>query len=924
MSRISLPAFFLLLLLYSSAFAQRSDIFGTVISANDQLGLPGATVMLEKHSETSTETSRGTITDVDGNFRFENVPPGSYSIVVQFIGYASREIEVEVSDESVRIGEITLEEESTTLQAVEVIGQIPPGRQKADTSVFNAEAFKTAKDASSQDLVEKIPGIELVDGRIQAQGENVEQILIDGKPFFGTDVNAALQSLPADAVQSIQVFDQLSDKAILSGFDDGERIRTINIITKPNRKKGTFGKATAGYGTDDRYMAAASINFFNDDRRITTTGLSNNINTLNFSADPNNEGESRPENGIIKTHTGGINLIDTWNGNMDFTGSYFYTNRRNEQQVFTVRDYVSSDSGQVYTEDNTNTSINSEHRADIRFDYKIDKRNRLIVRPSISLRDNRFSSFFIGETRTDNGPLNETENESQFDNTDYDYHNRISYGHQFKKPGRSITLRLHNSYHTNDDDAYRVATNIFYDDGQSAEFLNQYTRLERTGMSWESGVSYTEPVSKRGQLELEYEIGNRLNDSDKRTFDFEDETTGYSQLNTAISNTFKSEYLTQEAELGYQYKTDKLNLQTELEFQHAELQNEQVFPATLSLDRTFRSLLPSARLEYKFSKDANFQFNYRTWTNEPNVSQLQNVIDNQNPLQLRTGNPNLNQSYNSWVRGQYRFNNPESGKSFYASLQGNFTRNYIANSTFIAEEPTPINDDIILESGAQLSRPVNVNGYMNLRSYFNFSRPWNFISSNISFSGGARYTRQPGLLNDALNIAATRNIRGRVGISSNISPKIDFNISTRSSYSVVNNTLRPTLDNSFFNQSSRLRLNWIIWEGIVLRTDMNHQANRGLSAGVNTNFALWNISIGKKIFKNQLGEINLMVYDLLKQNNNIRRNINEVYIEDVRSNVLQQYFMLTFTYNIRHFTGGASLEDFIQPEEKGRDADGDR
>ena len=911
--KIFFLASFLITLFTFNIYGQGVQIAGTVKSATDHQGLPGATVMLEKQSETSTETLNGTVTDVDGNFQFENVSSGSYTLSVQFIGFARQEIDISVADEPVRIDDIMLDEESTTLDELVVIGQAAPGQQKADTSEFNAAAFKTARDASSQDLVEKIPGIEMVDGRIQAQGENVEQILIDGKPFFGTDVNAALQSLPADAVASIQVFDQLSDKAILSGFDDGERTRTINIITKQNRKKGTFGKATVGYGTDERYMAAASLNFFNGDRRITTTGLTNNINTLNFSADPTNEGESRPENGIIQTHSGGINFIDTWKGNIDFTGSYFYTNRENQRNLFTVRDYVSSDSGQVYTEDNTNTNINSEHRADIRFDYKINDRNRLIIRPSISLKDNRQSAFFVGNTNSDNNPINETENDSRSNNSDNDFHSRISYGHQFLKRGRSITLRLHNSYHTNVDDAYREATNLFFGDGQNVELLNQNTNLARTGMSWEAGVSYTEPLSKNSQLEIEYEIGNRLNDSDRRVFDFDDETGGYSQLNTAISNTFKSEYITQETELGYQYKKDKLVLQTEVEYQHAQLQNDQAFPETLSLNRTFQSILPSARLEYKFSNNANFQFNYRTWTNEPNVSQLQNVIDNQNPLQLRTGNPNLDQSYNNWVRGQFRYNNPESGKSFYSSLQGNFTHDYIANSTFIAETPTPINEDITLESGSQLTKPVNVDGYLNLRAYFNYSRPWNLISSNISFSGGARYSRQPGVINDGLNIAATRNIRGRIGISSNISPTVDFNVSTQSSYSVVENSLRPALNNDFFNQTTRLRLNWVIWEGIVFRTDLNHQANRGLSAGVNTNFALWNMSIGKKVFRNQLGEVSLMVYDLLKQNNNIRRNVNEVYIEDVRSNVLQQYFMLTFTYNIRHFSGGAKLEDFLPP-----------
>lgn len=896
------------------AYSQRLEVSGVVRSASDNIGLPGATVVLEKRSETPANTSQGMVTDIEGRFKFEQVEPGSYTVTIQFVGYTPRELEVEVLNKSVNLGIVGLEEEATTLQELVVVGKIAVGEQRSDTTEFSAASFKTTRDASSQDLVEKIPGIEIVDGRIQAQGENVQQILIDGKPFFGTDVSAALQSLPADAVASIQVFDQKSDKALLSGFDDGERIRTINIITKPNRKRGVFGKATGGYGSDDRYMAGTSLNFFDRDRRITTTGLSNNINTLNFSADPNNEGQSRPQNGIIKTHSGGINFIDSWNGNMDFSGSYSFTSRENLRSQFLVRDFISSDSGQVYTENNLNTARNTEHRMEIRYDYKINDRNRLIVRPSVSIKGNRESKVFSGNTVTDNGLLNTTENRSTTDNTDNDYHARINYGHKFAKKGRSINLRLNASHHTNDDDAYRVAENEFFGGEQNTELLNQNTRLVRTGSSWETGISYTEPLSRASQLEIEYEIGNRLNDSDKRTYDYVDETDAYSLLDPAISNTFRSDYMTQEAEVGYQFKKGKLNVQTELQFQHAQLENDQVFPGEFNLNRSFQAFLPSARLEYKFTDHANLQVNYRTWTNEPSVGQLQNVIDNSNPLQLRTGNPNLDQSYTSWARAQYRSYNPETGRSFFASVQGDFVRDFIANSTLIADAPLPINDDITLETGSQLIRPVNVNGYVDIRSWANYSRPWELIKSNISLSGSANFSRRPGMINNQTNTATTRNFRARIGISSNISEKVDFNISTRSSFNLVENTLRPQLNNNFFNQNTQLRLNWIIWEGIVFRTDLTHQTNNGLSAGVNTDFTLWNMSIGKKIFRNQLGEISLMAYDLLEQNNSIRRNINEVYIEDMQSNVLQRYFMFTFTYNIRHFSAGASMEDFEMPK----------
>lgn len=484
------------------------------------------------------------------------------------------------------------------------------------------------------------------------------------------------------------------------------------------------------------------------------------------------------------------------------------------------------------------------------------------------------------------------------------------YSHKFNKTGRSFNLGLNTGYHTNADEAYRLAHNVFYNAEDRNETLNQYTNLNRIGFDWESSASYTEPVGKNGIIEVEYEIGNTFNDSDKRTFDYIEETNDFSLLDTAISNTFESRYLTQETELSYQYKTEKFRLQVEGEYQRARLLNDQYFPRAYEMERIFHSILPSAWINYKFSDTKNIKFNYRTWTKEPSVDQLQDVINNANPLQLRTGNPNLDQSYNNWIRTQYRAHNSETNKSFYAALQTTIIRHYITNSTVIAEQPTEIEDGIILEKGSQLTRPVNVDGYFDVRSYFNYGQPIDLIPSNINFHGSIRHTRKPGLINDEVNLANSSSFRLGTSLSSNISERVDFTISTRSSYNIVENSLRPALNNNFFNQTTRLRHNWIIWEGFVYRTDLNHQLNSGLSADFDNSFLLWNMSIGKKLFKNQLGEVSLNVYDLLGQNNNIRRNITEVFVEDIQSNVLQSYLMLTFTYNIRNFNQGTTLEDY--------------
>lgn len=900
---------FPLLFTCSKSYSQSFSIQGKVIDPSDSSGLPGATVILERKDEDGA--SKGIVTDFNGDFKLEQVLPGNYLIKITFIGFKEYKKSVEVKDKSINLGRIFLPEETTTLHEIEIIGKMPPARQKGDTTQFNAAAFKTTRDASAQDLIEKMPSISMQDGKIQAQGEDVQQILVDGKPFFGTDVNAALQNLPAEIIDRIEVYDRRSEKEELSGFDDGNRMKTINIITKPNRRKGVFGRISGGYGTDERYLTGASLNFFNEDRRITITGLSNNINTLNFSADPNAGNDTRTQNGIINTNVIGANYMDNLRKNMELSASYFLNHRQNIGDQFTVRDYIlPSDSMQVYTEERHNDNTQVSHNFHSRFDYKINDRNRLLIIPNISLKHNYNHSDFSGITMSNRGVLNRTENSASASNLDYDYDNRIFYSHRFLKPGRSITFNMNTGYHTNYEDAFRFANNVFFTDDERNEILDQYINYDRTGFNWDGKISYTEPFGKNGQVELEYKIGNRFNDSERILYNAEEQIAEYIKIDTFLSNSFKSEYLTQELELGYQYRTQKLRLQVEAEYQRAELENLQIFPVADNMNRVFHSILPSARMDYKISPSSNIEVNYRTWTNAPSIGQLQDVINNTNPLHLRTGNPDLDQQYQNWLRARYRSHNPENNKTIYASVQASMINNFITTSTFNATRTIELAEGIEMREGSQLSKPVNMNGYWHLHSYFNYGQPLEFIQSNFNVHGGINHTKRPGMINDEVNFSSSSNFRLGFSLSSNISENIDFNIFTRSNYNVVENSLRQGSNNNFFTQFSRIRYTWILWKGLVFRTDLVHNYNSGLAEGIDNSFLLWNMSMGKKIFKSQLGELSLNVYDLLDQNNNIRRNVNELFVEDFQSNVLQRYFMLTFTYNLRHFSRGTTMEDY--------------
>jgi len=901
---------FFTLLSISQLSAQNYSIKGKVKQAGTEITIPNATILIQNLPD--SVQVEGMISDLDGEFEIQNIKSGEYLLKIQYLGYQNFYKNIHVTQD-LDLGVLGIKEQATDLDEVTISAARAQGEQKGDTTLYNADAFQTMRDASAQTLIQKLPGVISQDGTLQAQGEAITQILVDGKPFFGGDINTALQNLPAEVIQGIEIFDQKSDKAILSGFDDGVRMKTINIITKPNRRKGQFGKTTAGYGTDDHYLAGASINSFNEDQRITFTGLSNNINVLDYSSDPNAQSNNRPQNGLITTNILGVNYSDNWGEKIKISGSYLYNNRKNTSQSSLIREYVTgSSSDQFYTEESRETRTSQDHRFDMRLEYNIDKNNRILYRPRFSASRENENSGFFGQSVNDIGPLNQTENIRTSNNKDFDMFHRLFYSHKFGKEGRSLTLSANTGLHGDNDAAFRNATNIYYQPDERRELINQEITRDRSGTDWETGISYTEPLGKNGQMELEYEIGNRINDSDQLTFNILNEELSNPDLalDTALSNSFSSKYLRHELELGYQYKLEKLKFQAEVEYQDAKLSNEQFFPATESLERSFKSFLPTVRFDYTISENTNFELDYDTDVDAPSVGQLQNAVDNSNPLQLRTGNPNLDQSYSNRMRLRFRSNNPENDRSWFIFAQYNLVNNAVSNSTFTAEEATELPGGIILEKGSQLFKPVNLDGSKDFRSWVSYGIPLKFIKSNFNLNGGFSSTKRPGQVNNQLSFNNSSRISTGISLSSNISDQIDFNISTRFSYNDVENTLNANLNNQYYNQRSRLNLSWIIWEGFIYRLDVNHQLNSGLSAGYDANVVLMNMSIGKKIFSNQRGEVSLNVYDLLGQNRSVYRNVTDAYIEDGQNNVMQRYFMLSFSYNIRHFNKGTDMEDY--------------
>ncbi len=932
MNRIFIPLF--AILFFTNAFPQNFVIKGEVVDSVDNTPLSGANIILFHLPDS---TIRGIAANRDGKFTIDNIKSGKYAVNISFVGYNTSKREIEVKNSNINLGKIYLNRESVKIDEVVVAAQAIPVIQKGDTSEYNAEAFKTRPDATAEDLITKMPGVTVKDGKIQTQGEDIKQMLVDGRPFFADDPNAVLKNLPAEIIDRIQIFDQLSEQAQFSGFDDGNTTKTLNIVTRMRIREGTFGRIAAGYGNEEKYKAGGNINFFNEDQRITLLGQLNNVNEQNFSSEDllgvmsSSGGGRRPggfgggrsrgggggfsgrswsggdasefrvstQNGLNKTYALGLNYSNKWGDEVELSGSYFFNLSDNNLGSESFREYfLESDSGQNYREMNLSSSKNINHRFNIKLDYRIDSLNSITFRPRLSVQQNDGSSLITGITSAGTSPLNSISNLFNSNLSAINSQNELLYRHRFETRGRTLSVNLNSTYTNNTGESDLFAENIFYRNIASSDTSDQYADLKKDGFGIATNFSYTEPVSENGQLQFTTGFSHNEDESDKKTFQ---QFLQISTLDTSLSNVYKRSYQTQSYGTGYRWSLEGFSINLNLSYRNSQLKNNQEFPLVTDVKRNFSSILPSFNLRYNISRDQNLRIFYRTDNNSPSVDQLQNVIDNSNPISLRMGNPSLEQDYRHYFSIKYSFIDFSNMHSFFILLGGTVTNNYIGNQTTLSSQDSLFVDGILLSRGVQLTKPVNLDGYISLRSFLTYGLPVNFLKSNVNMNFGVTYSRTPSIINGADNFTNSINYNLGFVVSSNIGKELDYTLSSSSNFSVMKNDLQSTLNRNYFTQKTSAKLFWMFWETLFIQVEGLHQYNSGLSDDYAQNSLIMGASIGTKLFSNERGEIRFTAYDMLNKNSNIQRNVTDTYYEDTRSNVLGGYYMLSFIYNLREF-----------------------
>lgn len=935
-----LPLFFLFLLPALQLQAQHANLTGTVVDSIDYNALYGASIFLFNQADSSQRLF--TTSDEKGAFVFKNLSPSDYRLIISFVGYQTFD-KVIALKENTRLGNILMLSSINELEEIEVNGEVPMAVQKGDTVQFNADAFKVNPDATAEDLAKKMPGVVIDDDNIQAQGEDVQKVLVDGRPFFGDDPRLALRTIPAEVIEKIEIFDKLSDQAEFTGFDDGQSVKTMNIVTRPEARNGQFGRAYAGYGTDDRYNVGGNVNFFDDDRRISVVAMSNNVNQQNFATEdllgvmssgsrrrggpPGGPGGGRgpggnggptgtspptggsandfmvgPQDGITNTHSAGINYSDKWGEKIEVTGSYFFNASGNSTEEYLNREYIQSlDENYFYEENSYSENDNYNHRLNIKLDYQIDTFNSILWRPRLSLQNNQYSSDAGGITSySPEEILSTTENTYNDHSLGYNFDNDLLFRHSFKKRGRTISLMARTGMQNSNSDNDLLALNRYFDSsGSLDDTLNQQSNSDTRGYDLNAMLMYTEPISDFGQLQLNLGSNYSHNYSLTETYNYNYDLGVYNIFDTTLSSEYNNDYFTNRFGTGLRFNTTKMHLMFNLGVQRADLVSRPEFPESLELEKTFVNFMPDAMMRVNFSRSSNLRVHYRSNTDSPSISQLQDVIDNSDPLSITSGNPDLKQEYSHSLMARYSLSSVMKSKFMYVLFFVKGAQDYIANASYTASQDTIIGDGIILGKGSQYTIPVNLDGYWNARTFFTLGLPLKKL--NLNLNTGVMYSRVPGLINGVKNLSATWSLSQGFVLSSNISENLDFTFSWNSSYYIVNNSIQEDLNNNYYYQTAGLDFTWIFWKGLVLRNTVRNQYYTGLSEGLNDNYFLWNVELGKKFLKNQAAEVKIGVYDILDENRSISRTVSESYIEDSQVEVLRRYAMISFTYNLKNF-----------------------
>ena len=965
----------LLTLFAAAAFAQRGSVTATVVNADTGESVAGAVLIVSPVK--TPEKQQGFTSAFKGAVSMPSLAYGEYKLSVSFIGYNNLDTTFRVSTPKLNLGVLKLKP-GVQIETVVKEAKALRTSQKGDTVSYNAGAFKVVADADVEGLLKKMPGITVTDGTVEAQGETVKKIFVDGKEFFGEDVTTAIKSLPAEAVDRVEVYNKLSDAAEFSGMDDGEGYKALNIVTRPGMRQGQFGKLYAGFGydadteTEDKfkYIAGGNANIFSGDSRISFIGLFNNVNQQNFSFEDilgvsgSSSGRRggvgqymmRPQSGVATVNAIGINYSDSW-GKRDqvtFQGSYFFNNTNTENRSTVEKWYEAPMSLDTLTTSGYSDTKGYNHRFNARLEWKISENQNLMIRPRFSYQSNdpwsRTTGWQFGAPNLENpaaggSGYSYTDNFSDALRHGYNVGTSAVYRAKLGKNGRTITLDGSFSYsdNTNNSNSWSnvlgtlpdrptidLATGVWNPENYT-ELRYLRNLAPSSSYSLRGSLTYTEPVAKYAQVSFQYRVSYNSQERDKRSYITGDDfSIAGLTPDRSLSNSYESGYLTQSVGPGFRFSKERNTFIANVYYQRSALDGQIVRDDAEKIKHAYNNVTYFMMGQLNINRENSLRLFVSSYTDSPSITDLQSVYDVSDAQNITHGNPNLKPTYSHRVNFHYTNSNVEKGRTFMWMFSMNTTLDYTASH--LVQRPGEIVIDGESYSPNFYSTTTNLDGYWQLRTHLSYGLPIGFLKSNFNVMAGVIYTKTPSMLGGTVD-SATGMITGgerndtknmgydfRAVLGSNISENVDFTLSWNGTYNEATNSLNSdNSKNRYFNHTAQGNLKVVFPLGFTFTASAAYSQYIGFTNDYSEDYLLCNAWLGKKVFRNKRGEVMIGVNDLLNQNRAFSRTTGSGYTQNSTNSVIGRYYMVQFTYNLRRFgkKGSRNLKDYGVEQQSG-------
>lgn len=886
---------------------------GTVVDASSNEKLIQASVRVLAARDSALV--KGVVTNTNGNFSVENLRPGKYILEASYVGYAPEYRNFTMTDADKRLKPIALKESAIVLREATVTGIRTPVKVMEDTVEFNADSYKTQPSAVVEDLLKRLPGVEVdSEGKITANGQSVSKILVDGKEFFSDDPTVASRNLPVNMVEKLQVVQRKSDLARMTGVDDGEEETVINLTVKKGMKNGWFGNAEAGYGTDSRYKGNFTVNRFWNENQFTILGAANNINEPGFADGAAGRFQRfGGNNGITSSQSFGINF-NVGNKEIFRVGGdvmYSHTDRNTIKESNTL--YTTRDTTSQYSRSRANDKGHN-FRADFRMQWKPDSFNTFEFRPNISLNyndswRNDSSSTFSGRGESE---ITRSINRSSSSGHSFEFGGRLIFNHNFRsRPGRSFSIYGQYNLSNLRENAETYSWNKFFLFNDSIDLYDQTADNHTWSNSVSARATWTEPIgdSRKGNfITVAYQFQYRWNNADKLTYshpvEFPDGWEGAPVIGTDLifsenlSNSFRNNYMNQDIRVGYRKVTKNGNLNVGVSLVPQSSQSINLLNDSKSIPtRKVLNVAPFLRYRYKFSKTRSINMNYNGRSSQPSMTQLQPVADVSDPLRVVIGNPELKPTFTHNLRVRFQDFNSEAQRSVMAMLMANYAQNSIVSKT-----------DYNSETGGQTTTYENVNGVWSVRGMNMVSFPFRNKAFTVNNHINVGYSTSVGFNNGNHNRAGTFSVGESFGLAYR-PENLEFEIRPRYNFQSTSNSFQKASNRTVHTYGGSFYATYTIPFGLVLNTDLNYSATSGYSNGFDTRTWMWNASISYQFLANQAATVSLRAYDLLNQSTNVRQTQTANYIMDTNYNSLGRYVMVSFAYKFNTFKKGDQPTD---------------